>query len=73
MINLIINYKIFLVAGEGASVGYAAAGLSFFHNNSYYLTGIMSLKESESNNSITIFTEVMYHTQWLRGLYDKYN
>ncbi|XP_060870752.1 venom prothrombin activator porpharin-D-like [Metopolophium dirhodum] len=61
-----------LVAGEGAGVGYAAAGLSFFHDDSYYITGITSLKESDSNNSITIFTEVQYHTQWLRGLYDKY-
>jgi len=53
-------------------VGDAGAGLTFKHADSYYLTGIVSVKDPNTNNSITSFTDVKYHIQWIRGLYDKY-
>ncbi|XP_060870828.1 transmembrane protease serine 9-like isoform X2 [Metopolophium dirhodum] len=61
-----------LVSGQGVGKGYGGAGLSFLHSNSYYLTGVSSVKDPESNNSIAVFTEVKFHIQWIRGLYNRY-
>jgi len=52
--------------------GYGGAGLSFLHSNSYYLTGVSSVKDPDSNNSIAVFTEVKFHVQWIRGFYNRY-
>ncbi|XP_016655958.1 modular serine protease isoform X2 [Acyrthosiphon pisum] len=62
-----------LVSGQGVSKGDSGAGLSFLHSNSYYLTGIASVNDPNTNNSIAAFTEIKYHIQWIRGLYNKYN
>ncbi|XP_060870192.1 transmembrane protease serine 11B-like isoform X2 [Metopolophium dirhodum] len=62
-----------LVSGQGVGVGYGGAGLSFSHSNSYYLTGVASVRDSEENNSIVVFTEVKFHIQWIRELYNKHN
>eukprot|EP00102_Acyrthosiphon_pisum_P021358 XP_016658568.1 PREDICTED: complement C1s-A subcomponent isoform X2 [Acyrthosiphon pisum] len=62
-----------LVSGQGVGKGDSGAGLSFLHSNSYYLTGVVSIKDPNTENSIAVFTEVKYHIQWIRGLYKKHN
>jgi len=54
-------------------IGDSGAGLSFLHSDSYYLTGVVSVKDPETNNSIATFTDVKYHIQWIRGLYNQHN
>lgn len=73
MINLCIMYKIFLILGQGVLIGDSGAGLCFLHSGSYYLTGVVSVKDPYTNNSIAVFSEVKYHMQWIRSLYNKYN
>lgn len=65
--------KIYLVSGQGASKGDSGAGLCFVHSNTYFLTGVVSLKDPNTTNSIAVFTDVKHHIQWIRGLYSKYN
>ena len=55
--------------GEGDS----GSGLTFLHSKSYYLTGVLSLKQKSSNNSIALFTDFKHHIQWIRRLYQKHN
>eukprot|EP00102_Acyrthosiphon_pisum_P024664 XP_016661874.1 PREDICTED: uncharacterized protein LOC107882170 [Acyrthosiphon pisum] len=43
-------------------------GITFLHDNSYYLTGLVSV--NDPNNSITIFTDIKYHIHWIRGFFD---
>jgi len=71
MINLGIIYKIFLVPGQGVG-NVSGAGICFLHSNSYYLTGVASVKDANTNNSVVVFTEVKYHIQWIRELYKKH-
>ncbi|XP_003244613.1 venom prothrombin activator notecarin-D2 [Acyrthosiphon pisum] len=59
--------------GQGAHQGDSGASLSFSHSNLYYLTGVASVKDSNTNNSIAVFTEVKHHIQWIRRLYDEHN
>jgi len=53
--------------------GDSGAGLCFLHSKSYYLTGLASIKDPNTNNSIAGFTEVKYHIQWIRGMYNKHS
>eukprot|EP00102_Acyrthosiphon_pisum_P006978 XP_003241091.2 PREDICTED: uncharacterized protein LOC100572031 isoform X6 [Acyrthosiphon pisum] len=62
-----------LVSGQGVSKGDSGAGLCFLHSDSYYLTGVVSIKDPNTTNSIAVFTEVKYHIQWIRGLFNKHN
>eukprot|EP00102_Acyrthosiphon_pisum_P015054 XP_008185439.2 PREDICTED: limulus clotting factor C-like isoform X2 [Acyrthosiphon pisum] len=63
----------------------AGSGISFLHFNSYYLTGIMSLKHIGKNDTVTglsrndlindtvlVFTDIKYHVHWIRGIFNKY-
>eukprot|EP00102_Acyrthosiphon_pisum_P020557 XP_016657767.1 PREDICTED: limulus clotting factor C-like [Acyrthosiphon pisum] len=64
-----LTYDKFCAASElgpDVSVKYDGDGLSFFHNNSYYLTGVTCVKDPL--NSLTVFTEVKHHVHWIRGL-----
>lgn len=54
--------------GEGDS----GSGLIFLHSQSYFLTGILSLKQQFSNNSIAVFTDVKNHVQWIHEKYKKH-
>jgi len=54
------------------SKGDSGAGLCFLHHDSYYLTGVVSMKDPNSNNSIAVFTEVKYHIQWISKLFNRY-
>lgn len=73
MSDLSFMNKLSLVSEPGADVGYSGAGLCFLHSNSYFLTGIVSIKDPTSNNSDAVFTDVKHHIQWIRGLYNKHN
>ncbi|KAL4123123.1 hypothetical protein QTP88_015353 [Uroleucon formosanum] len=59
-------------SGQGVGQGDSGAGLCFFHHDSYYLTGIVSNKDPNSNKSIAVFTEVKYHIQWISKLFNRY-
>ncbi|XP_029344850.1 modular serine protease-like [Acyrthosiphon pisum] len=58
--------------GQGLGRGDSGAGLCFLHSKSYFLTGVVSIKDPTSNNSIAVLTEIKYHIQWIRGLYNKH-
>ncbi|XP_060869972.1 uncharacterized protein LOC132944560 [Metopolophium dirhodum] len=62
-----------LVPGYGVDEGDSGAGLCFSHSKLYYLTGVVSLREADANNSIALFTSVHYHIEWIRRLYTTYN
>ncbi|XP_026815136.1 uncharacterized protein LOC113555042 isoform X2 [Rhopalosiphum maidis] len=57
---------------QGVREGDSGAGLTFLYSDFYYLTGIVSVKDPSTNNSIAVFTNVKYHIKWLRELYNKY-
>ncbi|XP_060871702.1 uncharacterized protein LOC132945906 isoform X2 [Metopolophium dirhodum] len=59
--------------GGGVLQGDSGAGLSFLYSNSYYLTGVASIKDQESNDSVAVFTEIKHHIKWIRSVYNKYN
>eukprot|EP00102_Acyrthosiphon_pisum_P024308 XP_016661518.1 PREDICTED: uncharacterized protein LOC100574425 isoform X2 [Acyrthosiphon pisum] len=61
-----------LVSGQGLDQGDSGSGLCFFHSGSYYLTGLVSIKDPSTNNSIAVFTEVKYHIRWIRGLFNNF-
>jgi len=65
-------YTFFLVSGHGIDNGDSGAGLCFLHSNLYYLTGVVSLKDPDANNSISLYTSVKYHIQKIRQLYIEY-
>ncbi|XP_060870975.1 modular serine protease-like isoform X2 [Metopolophium dirhodum] len=58
--------------GQGVREGDSGAGLTFLHTSSYYLTGVVSVKDPNTNNSIAVFTDVKHHIQWIRELYNKH-
>jgi hypothetical protein len=64
--------KISLISGQTVLQGDSGAGLTFLHSNSYYLTGLVSVKDPNTNHSIAVFTNVKHHIKWLRELYNKY-
>ncbi|KAE9523064.1 hypothetical protein AGLY_016536 [Aphis glycines] len=55
--------------GEGDS----GAAITFLHYKFYYLTGVLNLKEKSSNNSIAVFTDIKYHVEWIRKLFNEHN
>ncbi|XP_026815140.1 modular serine protease-like isoform X2 [Rhopalosiphum maidis] len=60
-------------SGQGVREGDSGAGLTFLHSDFYYLTGIVSLKDPNTKNSIAVFTNVRFYIKWLRELYNKYS
>jgi len=66
-------YKIYLVLGREMGEGDSGAGLTFLHSEFYYLTGVLSLREKYSNNSIAVFTDIKYHVEWIRRLFNEHN
>lgn len=53
-----------------AAVGDEGAGLTIEHENSHYLTGILSY--TFDTNIFTLFTDVHRHIDWIQELYSKY-
>lgn len=72
MINFCCMNKISLISGQGVREGDSGAGLTFLHTSSYYITGVVSVKDPNTNNSIAVFTDIKYHIQWIRELYNKH-
>ncbi|XP_060836504.1 uncharacterized protein LOC132919163 isoform X2 [Rhopalosiphum padi] len=73
--QMLVTYDKFCAgytSGQGVGEGDSGAGLTFLHSDFYYLTGIVSVKEKNTNNSIALFTNVRLHMKWLRDLYYKY-
>jgi len=70
MIKASIMNKIYFVSGQGVNDGDSGSGLSFLHSNLYYLTGVASVKDPDTNNSIALFTDVKHHIGWINKLYD---
>lgn len=56
------------VSGQGVHEGDSGAGLTYDHNNLHYLTGIVSLHDPSKQNSIAVFTNVNYHSEWIRKI-----
>jgi len=52
--------------------GDSGAGLCFVHSDLYYLTGVVSSKDPETNNSIAAFTDIKSHINWIRELFVKH-
>uniref|UniRef100_A0A2S2NAE1 Peptidase S1 domain-containing protein n=1 Tax=Schizaphis graminum TaxID=13262 RepID=A0A2S2NAE1_SCHGA len=65
----VVWIKLFLISEQGVREGDSGAGLMFLHNNSYYLTGVMSVKDPNSNDTVAVFTDIKFHIQWLRELF----
>lgn len=53
------------VSDQGARSGDSGAGLTFEHDNLQYLTGVVSLKDLQINNSVALFTDVNYNSRWI--------
>jgi len=64
--------KIYLISGQGVNEGDSGAGLTFLHSDLYYLTGVVSIKDAISNNSIAVFIGLKQHIPWIRELYNRY-
>uniref|UniRef100_A0A2S2NDB4 Mannan-binding lectin serine protease 2 n=1 Tax=Schizaphis graminum TaxID=13262 RepID=A0A2S2NDB4_SCHGA len=58
--------------GQGVDQGDSGSGLTYLHFEFYYLTGVVSVKDPNTNNSIAVFTDVKRHIQWIRDLYNNY-
>lgn len=61
----------YLFSGQGVEHGDSGAGLNYKHGSSYFITGIVSTKITESSNSVAVFTDVRKHIEWIRSLYEK--
>lgn len=58
-------------------MNFSGAGLTFYHSNNMYLTGVTSVTDSNPNKSLlndipTIFTNIYRYLKWIRNVYDKY-
>ncbi|KAE9530732.1 hypothetical protein AGLY_011194 [Aphis glycines] len=58
--------------GQGVNRGDSGAGLTFLHSDSYYFTGIVSVKDPNITNPIAVFTDLKQHIEWIREFYNKY-
>lgn len=61
------------VTGQGVQEGDSGSGLTYEHNSLYYLTGVTSVKDPNTNDSIAIFTDVRYHIQWIRKIFTNHS
>ncbi|XP_050529012.1 modular serine protease-like [Daktulosphaira vitifoliae] len=59
------------ISDQGVQKGDSGAGLSFIHDNKYYLRGIVSLNDPNANDSIALFTDIKRHLSWLLNIYLK--
>jgi len=72
--NLFLKYNISLISELGKRLydGSGGTGISFLHFNSYYLTGILSVKNSLKFGTIFGFTDIKYHIKWIRQVLNKH-
>jgi len=60
------------ILGQGVHKGDSGAGLTFVHNSLHFLTGVVSLKDASTNDSIALFTDVRHHVDWIHGIFNNY-
>uniref|UniRef100_A0A2S2NA95 Serine protease 45 n=2 Tax=Schizaphis graminum TaxID=13262 RepID=A0A2S2NA95_SCHGA len=62
-------------SGQEASKGDSGAGFTIKNKNSYFLTGIVSVKDADLNNrkSIGVFTDIKYYIKWIKQFREKYS
>lgn len=53
-------------------MGYGA-GLTFARRDLYFLTGVFTLKEAKSEDSVAVYLDVSYHIKPLRDIYTELN
>ncbi|XP_025198052.1 modular serine protease-like isoform X2 [Melanaphis sacchari] len=58
--------------GQGVHQGDSGAGLTFVHNSLHFLTGIVSVKDPATNDSIAVFTDVNRHIGWIYEIFTNY-
>jgi len=57
----------------GVDQGDSGAGITFVHDNSHFLGGIVSNKDPTAKNSIALFTDVRSHINWITEFYQNYS
>jgi len=57
----------------GVDQGDSGAGITFVHDNSHFLAGIVSNKDPTAKNSIALFTDVRSHISWVTEFYQNYS
>ncbi|XP_050053297.1 venom protease-like [Aphis gossypii] len=62
-----------LVSGREMGEGDSGAAITFLHYKFYYLTGVLNHREKSSNNSVAVFTDIKYHVEWIRKLFNEHN
>lgn len=68
--NINIYYINTWILGQSVLDGDSGAGLTFVHDDLYFLTGIVSLKERHSkNDSVTVLTDVGQNIPWIHKIY----
>ncbi|XP_060870478.1 modular serine protease-like isoform X1 [Metopolophium dirhodum] len=60
------------ISGQGVHQGDSGAGFTFEHSSLHFLTGIVSVKDATTNDSIAVFTDVSRHISWIHEMYTNY-
>jgi len=60
------------ILGQGVHEGDSGAGLTFVYGSSHFLTGIVSLKDTSTDDTIAVFTDVSHHVDWIHGIFNNY-
>jgi len=60
------------ILGQGVHQGDSGAGLTFVHSSLHFLTGIVSVKDANTNDSIAVFTDVSHHVGWIHEIFTNY-
>lgn len=61
------------ISGPGVLAGDSGDGYSVMHDQLYYLTGIAITKDVTENDSYAVFTDVYYHIDWIKSVYNNYS
>lgn len=70
LIILVLIFKIIL--GQGVHHGDSGAGFTLEHSSLHFLTGVVSVKDAATNDSIAVFTDVSRHVTWIHEIYNNY-
>lgn len=57
------------ISGQGVHEGDSGAGLTHAHGISHYLTGVVSVKDPMTDDSLAVFTNVSYHIGWIHDIF----
>jgi len=60
------------ISEQGVHQGDSGAGFTLEHNSLHFLTGVVSVKEANTNDSIAVFTDVSRHVAWIHEIYTNY-